>query len=103
MIVLIANDLPDAVRGKLKLWFIEPKPNVFVSGIKDALADRVIDLVMRYTPPASGFILFRSLPRPPGYEIHVHGTPTKSITLLTGLQLVIEKTDPPPSDTILEF
>lgn len=28
MLVVIANDLPDAVRGRLKLWFVEPRPNV---------------------------------------------------------------------------
>ena len=37
MLVVIAENLPDAVRGKMKLWFIEPKPNVFVSSVADAL------------------------------------------------------------------
>ena len=48
MIVLVANSLPPAVRGKLKLWFEEPRPNVFVSGITDALADNVVDMLMEY-------------------------------------------------------
>lgn len=55
MIVLAANSLPSAVRGKLKLWFEEPRPNVFVSGITDALADNVVDMLMERCPPASGF------------------------------------------------
>lgn len=103
MIVLIANDLPDAIRGKLKLWFVEPKPNVFVSGIKDSLADRIIDLLMRYTPTSSGFLLFKSIPKPPFYQILIHGTPTKPLTLLTGLQLIQDRMDLPPSDEIIDF
>lgn len=29
MVVVVADQIPDAVRGKMKLWFIELKPNVF--------------------------------------------------------------------------
>lgn len=47
MIVLIAQHLAPAVRGRLKLWFIEPKPNVFVSGIKDHQAEKVVEYLMQ--------------------------------------------------------
>ena len=33
MTVIVANDTPDAIRGILKRWFIEPRPNVFVGTI----------------------------------------------------------------------
>jgi len=95
MLVVIANDLPPAVRGRLKLWFVEPKPNVFVSGIKDSVATTVIDYLYRHCPPESGIILFRSLPAPPGFEIRTIGPTPKTMTSLSGFQLVIEtlKTD----------
>ena len=64
MIVLAANSLPPAVRGKLKLWFEEPRPNVFVSGITDALADNVVDMLMERCPPASGLLIFKISVRP---------------------------------------
>ncbi|MFU8787817.1 MAG: type I-E CRISPR-associated endoribonuclease Cas2e, partial [Methylobacter sp.] len=51
MLVVIANDLPPAVRGRLKLWFVEPRPNVFVSGIKDSVAQKVVDYLYQYCPP----------------------------------------------------
>ena len=50
MMVVIASELPPAVRGRMKLWFIEPRPNVFVSGIKDALAERIIRYLLRSSP-----------------------------------------------------
>ena len=43
MLVVIANNLPPAVRGRMKLWFVEPRANVFDSGIKDSVAKSVID------------------------------------------------------------
>lgn len=90
MLVVIANDLPPAVRGRMKLWFIEPRPNVFVSGIKDSVATTVIDYLYKYCPPDSGVVIFRSLSKPPGYEVRSIGPTRKEMTEISGLQLVIE-------------
>ena len=90
MLVVLANDLPPAVRGRMKLWFVEPRANVFVSGIKDSVATTVIDYLYKHCPPESGIFMFRSLPGPPGYEIRTIGLPRKNLTEISGLQLVIE-------------
>ena len=90
MLVVIANDLPPAVRGRMKLWFTEPKPNVFVSGVNDSVATTVIDYLYKHCPQESGIILFRSLRKPPGYEIRSIGPTRKSLTEISGLQLVVE-------------
>ena len=90
MLVVIANDLPPAVRGRMKLWFVEPRANIFVSGIKDSVAKSVIDYLCRYCPPESGVMIFRSLPGPPGYEIRTIGPVRKLPIEISGLQLVIE-------------
>jgi CRISPR-associated protein Cas2 len=74
----------------MKLWFVEPKPNVFVSGIRDSVASTVIDYLYRHCPPESGIVIFRSLPTAPGYEIRTIGPTKKNLTTLSGLQLVIE-------------
>jgi CRISPR-associated protein Cas2 len=90
MLVIVANDLPPAVRGRMKLWFIEPRANVFVSGIKDSVAKTVIDYLYKHCPPESGIVIFRSMPKPPGYEIRTIGPTRKAMTEISGLQLVIE-------------
>ena len=90
MIVIVANSLPDAVRGKLKLWFVEPRPNVFVSGIKDNLADRVVELVQKHCPAESGILIFKEIAAPPFYEIIVKGSPGKNISVISGFQLICE-------------
>ena len=90
MLVVLANDLPPAVRGRMKLWFTEPRANVFDSGIKDSVAVTVIDYLYKHCPPESGVMIFQSLPRPPGYKIYSIGPTRKKLTELSGLQLVIE-------------
>ncbi len=91
MIVVIANDLPPAVRGRMKLWFIEPRPNVFVSGIKDAVANKVVDYLYKHCPPSSGLMIIKRISEIPGYEIRGVGDTKRNLTEFSGLQLVIEK------------
>lgn len=90
MLVVLANDLPPAVRGRMKLWFTEPRANMFVSGIKDSVAATVIDYLYKYCPPESGVMIFQSISKPPGYKIHSIGPTRKTLVELSGLQLVIE-------------
>jgi CRISPR-associated endoribonuclease Cas2 subtype I-E len=43
MTVIIANDTPDAIRGMLKRWFIEPCPNVFVGTLNRRTHEKTIE------------------------------------------------------------
>ncbi|RMG40948.1 MAG: type I-E CRISPR-associated endoribonuclease Cas2 [Candidatus Dadabacteria bacterium] len=90
MLVVLANNLPPAVRGRMKLWFVEPRPNVFVSGVKDAVADYVVKYLYKFCPAHAGVMIFRSISRPPWYEIRTIGYTSKDLTRLSNLQLVVE-------------
>ena len=90
MLIVVANDLPPAVRGRMKLWFVEPRANVFVSGIKDSVADTVIAWLYKHCPSDSGLLLMRSLNRPPGYEMRCIGPPRKPMIEVSGMQLIVE-------------
>lgn len=91
MVVVIANHLPPAVRGRMKLWFIEARPNVFVSGIKDSVADSVVNYLVAHCSSESGFIIFQSLKKTPGYKVRGMGDHTRTLVALSGMQLVQEK------------
>lgn len=91
MLIVIANDLPSAVRGRMKIWFVEARPNVFVSGINESTALRVIDYLYEHCPPSSGITIFRKIRTAPGYEIRTIGETKKAMTQISGLQLIIEK------------
>ncbi len=75
----------------MKLWFIESKPNVFVSGVTDHVALKVVEYLHKYCPQNSGLMSFRSIPIPPGYEIRGVGDTKKTICEISKLQLVAEK------------
>lgn len=90
MLVVVANDLPPAVRGRMKLWFVEPKPNVFVSGVKDSVATTVIDFLYKHCTPEAGVTIFRLTQSPPGYEIRAIGPTKKALMSISGLQLFVE-------------
>jgi len=91
MVVVIANSLPPAVRGRMKLWFVEPRPNIFVSGIKDSVADKVVNYLIKSCPISSGLLIFKKINQVPGFEIFGIGTPDRKIADLSGYQLIIEK------------
>jgi len=74
----------------MKLWFVEPRPNVFISGIKDAVADTVNAWLYKHCPPESGLLVVRSISQPPGYELRCIGPPRKPIVEVSGLQLIVE-------------
>lgn len=91
MVVVIANDLPPAVRGRMKLWFVEPRANIFVSGIKDSVAVDVIEYLLKSCPAKSGLLIFQKINRAPGFKIWGQGDPDKRIDDISGYQLIIEK------------
>jgi len=91
MLVVLANDLPPAVRGRMKLWFVEPRPNVFVSGIKDSVANDVVEYLYKYCPAESGLMVFQKTKKTPGYKIQGMGDTKRSLVEISGLQLVQEK------------
>ncbi len=57
MTVLVAHDTPPAIRGMLKRWFIELKPNVFVGTVNRRTRDKVLDYVKRNAEGMSLLIL----------------------------------------------
>lgn len=91
MLVIVANSLPPAIRGHLKLWFIEAAPNVFISGIKDFVAQKLIEYLRQFCPVESGLVIFQSDQSAPGYKIHTNGLTKRSLRSITGLQLIAEK------------
>ena len=101
MLVVIANDLPPAVRGRMKLWFIEPRANMFVSGVKNSVAKKVVEYLHKHCPSESGLMIFNSSSSAPGYEIYGLGDTRRDVIEMSGLQLVVEKNTLPfkPSNT----
>ena len=90
MVVIVANDLPNAVRGKLKVWFLEIKPNVFVCALNNELSDRICEFVYEKCSDNAGLIIIKSKKTKPGYHIQTKGVPKRRLIEISGLQLISE-------------
>jgi CRISPR-associated protein Cas2 len=69
MTVIVANDTPNAIRGMLKRWFIEPRPNVFVGTLNARNHGKVIEFIKRNSPPDLGLLVISSEPNCQGYKV----------------------------------
>lgn len=90
MIVVVASQIPPAVRGRMKCWFIEIKPNVFVSGVKDHVAKDVIDYLLTSCPIESDMLVLQSINKPPFYSVIKRGHNLQNIKTVSGLPLIFK-------------
>lgn len=87
MTVIIAQDSPDAIRGILKRWFIEPKPQVFVGSINRGVREHVLDFLRRNAGRIRLLVIYSS-PNCQGFCIEQFNDPDYSGVLIDGLHLV---------------
>jgi CRISPR-associated protein Cas2 len=73
MTVLICNDVPPAIRGHLKRWFIEPRPNVFVGTLNVRTHRKVMDFILRNAPKEFGVLVVSSATNCQGYRVERFG------------------------------
>lgn len=91
MIVAIANHLPDAVRGLLKVWCLEPKPNVFVADLNSRIEKKILDFLRPYFRARTGLLVIRSDKRcTQGFTLKQFAAPKRRITIKSGLFLIEE-------------
>ena len=90
MIVVMADDIPPAVRGRMKLWFIEIRPNVFVSGVKDTVAKSVVEYLLKSARDSSSMVIIESIRKAPYYKISKLGY-GHNIRAINGLPLIFDK------------
>jgi CRISPR-associated protein Cas2 len=93
MTIIVANDVPPAIRGHLKRWFIEPRANVFVGTLNVRTHDKVIQFIVRNSPPEFGFLSISSAPNTQGYQIErfgPEGASGRTETEISGLHLILD-------------
>ena len=90
MTVLVASDTPPAIRGMLKRWFVEPKPNVFVGTVNRRTRDKMLDYVKRNADGMS-LLIPTSEPNCQEFRIEHGGDPDRQDVHLSGLWLVAEQ------------
>ncbi len=89
MTVIVANDTPPAIRGLLKRWFVEPRPNVFVGTPNGRTREKVIDYVRRNASRLGMLILYDDTTSQ-GFSIESYGETKRRPIRLCGLQVLAE-------------
>jgi CRISPR-associated protein Cas2 len=93
MTVIVANDTPDAIRGMLKRWFVEPKPNVFIGTLNPRTHRKVMDYITRNSPKEFGMLIISSQPNCQGYlieRIGPCGCAGRRPEIISGISLIAE-------------
>jgi len=90
MTVIVANETPDAIRGMLKRWFIEPRPNVFVGTLNRRTHEKTLEYIQR-NATGIGLLIISSYPNCQGYRIETTGPAARMGVLISGLWMVAEK------------
>jgi CRISPR-associated protein Cas2 len=90
MTVIVANDTPPAIRGLLKRWFVEPKPNVFVGSVNQKTRQKTLEYVMRNAPEL-GLLVLSSARNSQGFCISMHGATNRRVASIGGHYLIAEK------------
>jgi len=90
MTIIVAHDAPDAIRGMLKRWFIEPRPNVFVGTLNRRTQEKTIEYIKRNAGEI-GLLIISSYSNCQGYKIESSGPTDRRGVEVSGLWLVAEK------------
>lgn len=90
MTVIVANDTPDAIRGMLKRWFIEPRPNVFVGTLNARTHAKTMAYIKRNARDF-GMLIISSAPNCQGYTIETTGETKRKEVDFSGLKLIAEQ------------
>ena len=101
MTVIIAQNTPDKVRGLLKRWFLEPKPNVFVGTVNRRTREKVLAYILRYSPEDLSLLVISDDCGTQGFSVIHYREPKRRASSLSGLYLV--ETPPDPSAALPEI
>ncbi|MGR3316869.1 MAG: type I-E CRISPR-associated endoribonuclease Cas2e [Candidatus Anammoxibacter sp.] len=97
MTVIVTNDTPPAIRGLLKRWFIEPKPNVFVGTVNRRTREKTIEYIRR-NAPGLGLLIIATDNSSQGFFIKSYGSVNRDVVKKAGLHLIAEKWDEEGND-----
>lgn len=92
MTVIVANDTPPAIRGLLKRWFVEPRPNVFVGTVTRRTREKTIEYVRRNAPDL-GLLVIASDNSSQGFFVETFGETNRRVVQESGLYLIVEDWD----------
>ena len=93
MLVLIVENSPDRLRGRLSLWLFEVKPGVYVGDCNSKLREWIWGTVKQHIGKGSAMIIWSTSRGEFGFKLDSIGTPSRIICNIDGLDMVAFKSD----------
>lgn len=90
MTVIVANDTPPYIRGLLKRWFVEPKPNVFVGTVNRRTREKTLEYIRR-NAPGLGLLVISTDSTSQGFAVDQFGETDRKPVKISGHYLIAEK------------
>ena len=90
MTIIFAENVIPSIRGMLKRWFIEPRPNVFIGSINKHTREKTLEYIRRNAPGLRMLVAYDSL-NCQGFEIMTYGFPNRRAIKKCGITLIAEK------------
>ena len=100
MTVIVANDTPPAIRGLLKRWFVEPRPNVFVGTVNRRTREKTLEYIRRNAPDL-GLLVIATDNNSQGFSIQTFGETNRRVVQESGLFLIAESWNASPVQDVL--
>lgn len=88
MTVIVAENTPDKVRGLLKRWFVEPKPNVFVGSVNSRTREKVLQYILKYSPEDLALLVIFDDVNSQGFSIRRYRDTSRCERLVSGHYLL---------------
>jgi CRISPR-associated protein Cas2 len=87
MIVIVAENAPARLRGRLALWLVEVRAGVYVGDYSERVRDMLWETVKAGIEEGNAIMAW-SAPTEPGYDLQMTGFNRREIIDMDGMKLV---------------
>lgn len=88
MIVIVGENLPERIKGILKIWLLEVKPSVFVGDINKVIETRIMKFLQTYMNSSTDLMIIRSQNTSQGFKIDYPYNSKDKLINVGGIQLI---------------
>ncbi len=92
MVVVVTENVPARMRGRLAVWMVEARAGVYVADVSRRVREMIWDQVSKLAEDGNAVMLWAA-PNEAGFELATHGTNRRIPVDFDGLRLVSFRPD----------
>lgn len=102
MIVVVTENVPPTLRGRLALWLLEVRAGVYVGDYSKRTRERIWQDVVRYVAPGTAVLVWTA-PTESGFDFCTVGANRRIPVDVDGIKLVAFEPLPQTDDSVMEM